>query len=186
MLAIRMQRTGRRGHTQFRVIVQDARSHPKSGRIVAYLGSYDPHTKQALLKTEQINTYVSNGAQPTPRVVSILKKEGFKLPKWVTIPTKKKSTTKNVEKLRRNRPAGEPAPAKETPAPDAGEAPAEEKTEQTVDDASAAAESTTTEVAPPTEAASEPEPKQTDEKPVVPSEPVSAELQPESETPKEA
>jgi small subunit ribosomal protein S16 len=40
-----MQRTGRRGHAMFRVIVQDSHRSPTSGKVVAFLGSYDPHTK---------------------------------------------------------------------------------------------------------------------------------------------
>ena len=35
MLAIRMQRTGRKGHAQFRVIVQESRRTPTSGNVVA-------------------------------------------------------------------------------------------------------------------------------------------------------
>jgi hypothetical protein len=35
MLAIRMQRTGRKGHAMFRVVVQDSRLTPSSGRVVA-------------------------------------------------------------------------------------------------------------------------------------------------------
>ena len=44
MLAIRMQRTGRKGHAMFRVVVQESRLTPTSGRVVAMLGSYDPHS----------------------------------------------------------------------------------------------------------------------------------------------
>ncbi len=45
MLAIRMQRTGRKGSAQFRVVVQDSRKTPTSGNIVALVGNYDPHAK---------------------------------------------------------------------------------------------------------------------------------------------
>lgn len=112
MLAIRMQRTGRKGHAQFRLIVQDKRFSPKNGRVVAFLGSYDPHTKKAILDTEKATAYLKNGAQPTDRVASILKSEGVKLPSWVNLSQPQKRTVKNPEKLRRNRPAG----AEEVPA----------------------------------------------------------------------
>jgi small subunit ribosomal protein S16 len=72
MLSIRMQRTGRRGHAQFRVVVQDARFNPKSGRVVAYLGSYDPHTKVAKIDGEKTGKFLDNGAQPSDRIVRIL------------------------------------------------------------------------------------------------------------------
>ena len=108
MLAIRMQRTGRKGHAQFRVVVQDSRQTPTSGRVVASLGSYNPHTKVAILDTEKASKYLTNGAQPSDRVAQLLQKEGVKLPNWVqTADVKKQKATKNAEKLRKNQPAAE-------------------------------------------------------------------------------
>lgn len=109
MLAIRMQRTGRKGHAQFRMVVQDSRRTPSSGRVVATLGSYNPHTKVAAIDTEKAATYLKNGAQPSDRVAALLKKEGVALPSWVKDATKKERTTRNPEKLRRNQPAEETA-----------------------------------------------------------------------------
>lgn len=129
MLAIRMQRTGRSGHAQFRVIVQDARAHPKSGRVTAYLGNYDPHAKTAQLDSEKIAAYLANGAQPSDRVAKLLKKEGIKLPAWVNIAPDKKRAVRSPEKLRRNAPPGEktaqPAPEAATEAPASGQPAAE-------------------------------------------------------------
>ena len=110
MLAIRMQRTGRKGHAQFRVIVQDARKHPSSGNIVALLGSYNPHAKTATVDKEKASFYLEHGAQPSDRVAKLLKSEGVKLPKWVELEGKKKAAIRNPEKLRKNRPAGAEAP----------------------------------------------------------------------------
>lgn len=108
MLAIRMQRTGRKGHAQFRVVVQDSRQTPTSGRVVASLGSYNPHTKVANLDTEKATQYVLNGAQPSERVAQLLQKEGVKLPSWVKVAdTSKQKATKNLDKLRKNQPAEE-------------------------------------------------------------------------------
>lgn len=118
MLAIRMQRTGRKGHAQFRVVVQDSRRTPTSGRFVAQLGHYDPHTKVAVLEKDKAAEYMKNGAQPSDRVASLFKKEGVKLPDWVRTPETKERKTRHSEKLRKNRPA-EPvaeAPAEEAPA----------------------------------------------------------------------
>lgn len=109
MLVVRMQRTGRKGHAQFRVVVQDSRRTPTSGRVVALLGSYDPHAKTAVINKELAEKFVSNGAQPTPRVAALLKAEGVKLPDWVKMPTPKKVAIKNPEKLRRNQPKEEAA-----------------------------------------------------------------------------
>lgn len=124
MLTIRMQRTGRTGHAQFRVVAQDRRFSPLSGRVVAYLGSYNPHTKESKLDGQKIGEYLEQGAQPSPRVIKLLKSEGIKLPKWVSEPTSKKKTTRNPEKLRKNR----PAEVTEKPAEPTAEAPVAEQT----------------------------------------------------------
>jgi small subunit ribosomal protein S16 len=105
MLAIRMQRVGRKGHPEYRVVVQDARLTPSSGRVVARVGHYNPHTKQTSLDKEKIEYYLANGAKPTPRVVGILQTEKVNLPSWVETPsTDKNRVIKNAEKLRRNQP----------------------------------------------------------------------------------
>ena len=105
MLVIRLQRTGRKGHAQFRVVVQDSRRTPTSGKIVALLGSYNPHTKTTSIDKEKAEHYVTHGAQPSERVARLLAAEGMKLPSWVKQTTKKSGKLRNPEKLRRNRPA---------------------------------------------------------------------------------
>ncbi|HEX5448237.1 MAG TPA: 30S ribosomal protein S16 [Candidatus Saccharimonadales bacterium] len=134
MLAIRMQRTGRSGHAQFRVIVQDSRFSPKRGRVVAYVGSYDPHTKTASLNSQEVSRYLQNGAQPSDRVVRLLKKEGIKLPGWVKTSEPRKGEVRNPDKRRSTRPP-EPKPATEpTPTDDnATESEAQAVTEEPVD-----------------------------------------------------
>lgn len=122
MLAIRMQRTGRKGHAQFRLIVQESRRHPSSGAIVAALGSYDPHTKAVTLDKEKATTFLNNGAQPSPRVAMLLQAEGVTLPSWVKQSVSKQRAIRNTEKLRRNQPKEEVA-----------EAPAEVEVEKTVE-----------------------------------------------------
>jgi small subunit ribosomal protein S16 len=107
MLVIRMQRIGRKGHAQFRVVVQDSRRTPSSGRVVALLGSYNPHSKEVVLNKEKAQTYLDNGAQPSERVVAIFKQEGIALPNWVNDRTDKTRTVRNTEKLRKNQPAPE-------------------------------------------------------------------------------
>lgn len=137
MLVIRLQRVGRKGHAQFRVVVQDSRRTPTSGKIVAQVGTYNPHSKEVVLDKERAQHYLDHGAQPSDRVVLILKKEGVKLPSWVKMPASQEGKLRNAEKLRRNRPeepkeeapAEEPAEKAEETAEGVGEAaePAEEK-----------------------------------------------------------
>lgn len=105
MLAIRMQRTGRSGHAQYRMIVQESRLTPTSGRVVARLGSYNPHAKTAVLDKEKAVFYLEHGAQPSDRIVKLFESEGIKIPKWVKSATVHARTTRNPEKLRKNRPA---------------------------------------------------------------------------------
>lgn len=107
MLAIRMQRTGRKGHAQYRLVVQDSRRTPSSGKLVYALGSYNPHTKETIINKEKAEFYLANGAQPSDRVTILLKKEGVKLPSWVELPKTKESVIKNSDKLRKNQPKAE-------------------------------------------------------------------------------
>lgn len=139
MLAIRLQRLGRKGRPVYRLAVQEAQRHPTSGRVVAYVGSYDPHTKESKIQNEAVEKYLANGAQPSPRVVKLLKDAGVKLPGWVKESTSdKQKSIRNAEKLRKNQPkeaAKESAPD-ETPADEPAEptpeepAPAEPATEE--------------------------------------------------------
>lgn len=123
MLAIRLQRNGRSHYPTYRIIVQEAQRHPLSGRVVAEVGHYNPHTKTIALDKESVEKYLNNGAQPSTRVVRILKAEKIALPKWVKDPAEKHAAAKHADKLRKNQPKEEPA--EEVPA----EAPAE--TEET-------------------------------------------------------
>ena len=110
MLVIRMQRTGRKGHAQFRVVVQDSRRTPSSGKIVAQIGTYNPHTKEVNLDKERTAHYLEHGAQPSPRVIMVLKREGISMPAWVKDASQKAGKIRNAEKLRRNQPKEESAP----------------------------------------------------------------------------
>lgn len=133
MLAIRLQRVGRAGYPTYRLAVQESQRHPSSGRVVAYVGSYNPHTKDATVQVELAQKYLDNGAQPTPRVVKLLKEAGVKLPKWVKEASNdKQKSIRNAEKLRKNQPKEEvveEAPVEEPAAEEVAEAPAEEATE---------------------------------------------------------
>lgn len=114
MLAIRLQRLGRKAYPVYRLAVQEAQKHPSSGKVVAYVGSYNPHTKETKFDVESIQKYLDNGAQPTDRVVKLLKEvKEIKLPKWVkTERVQKSKAIRNPEKLRKNQPKEETAEAK--------------------------------------------------------------------------
>ena len=119
MLAIRLQRLGRKGYPVYRLAVQESQRHPSSGRVVSYVGTYNPHTKEANVQVEAAQKYLDNGAQPSPRVVKLLKDAGVKLPSWVKeSASDKQKSIRNAEKLRKNQP-------KEEAVAEAAEAPAE-------------------------------------------------------------
>jgi small subunit ribosomal protein S16 len=120
-----MQRTGRKGHAMFRVVVQESRYTPTSGKVVAFLGSYDPHSKTITLDKDKATFYLGNGAQPSVRAAKLLQNEGVKLPDWVKLPADKQRSVRNADKRRSTRPAepeAEAPAAEESPAVDAAEA----------------------------------------------------------------
>ena len=190
MLAIRMQRTGRKGHAMFRVIVQDSRLTPTSGKVVARLGSYDPHAKTVTIDKEKASFYLEHGAQPSPRVVRLLQSESVKLPSWVIVPTNKEGKVRNADKRRSTRPAEPEALAEEAPAAEA-EVAAEPATEEVsiANEASTEAPEATTEPAETDEPESEQapeeetpaaEPEATSEATEAPAEPTKAEAETEA------
>ena len=102
---------GRKAYPVYRLAVQESNRHPSSGRVVAYVGTYNPHTKEANVQVEIAQKYLDNGAQPTPRVVKLLKDAGVKLPKWVKeFDSSKVKSTRHADKLRKNQPKEDSAP----------------------------------------------------------------------------
>lgn len=130
MLAIRMQRTGRKAHAMFRVVVQDSRRTPTSGKVVALLGSYDPHAKVVSLKKDRAQFYLDHGAQPSDRVVKLFEQEKITLPSWVKKNAVKERAVRNPDKLRKNQPKEEVA--EEPTSEAAAEAAPNEVTEEKV------------------------------------------------------
>lgn len=118
MLVIRLQRTGRTNLAHYRLIVQDKRNHPKRGKVVAYVGTYNPYTKAVSLDKDKLSLFLQNGAQPTNTVARLCKSNGVKLPSWVSIEKRAKRSTRHPEKLRKNRSAKDVAPE---PKKDAGD-----------------------------------------------------------------
>ncbi len=76
MLAIRLNRTGKRNRAHFRVVVQEHTKAPGK-RHVEIVGSYDPHKKTTILKKDRILYWVSQGAQVSDAVHNMLVREGI-------------------------------------------------------------------------------------------------------------
>ncbi len=150
MLVIRMQRTGRKGHAMFRMVVQDSRLTPTSGKVVAQLGSYDPHAKTVTLDKEKATFYLTHGAQPSVRASRLLTSEDIALPAWVKLPTDKARAVRHADKRRSTAPPAaveESAPEATTESSDqpSTETVASEET-RTTDTASTASETASDEV----------------------------------------
>ena len=111
MVSIRLQRRGRRGQAQFRLVVQDSRRSPVSGRVIANLGFYNPHSKEHGVNLEKVAFYLEHGAQPSKRVIKFLIEQKVDLPSWVQKPVQKKKKVRYPDKLRRNQTAPTEKPA---------------------------------------------------------------------------
>jgi small subunit ribosomal protein S16 len=75
---IRLRRTGAKKAPSYRVVVADSR-YPRDGRFIEEIGYYNPLTSPAEIKidAEKAKKWISNGAQPTETVKSLLKKSGI-------------------------------------------------------------------------------------------------------------
>jgi small subunit ribosomal protein S16 len=93
MLAIKLQRIGKKHQPSYRVVVAEKRSK-MAAPPVEDLGSYDPRTKATTIKKERVLHWVKMGAQPTVSTHNLLVKEGMitaskiavKMPKAVAKP----------------------------------------------------------------------------------------------------
>ena len=72
---IRLKRIGAKKTPFYRVVVADERS-PRDGKFIEEIGYYNPMTEPADIKinAEKATKWLSNGAQPTETVRTLLKK----------------------------------------------------------------------------------------------------------------
>lgn len=101
MLKIRLQRKGRRNRPFYRIVVAE-KARAVQGRFLEIVGHYDPIKKDIVLKTDRVEYFIANGAQPSQTVARLAIKEGMKnlekfLEKRCTKPTKEE-TAKAAEK----------------------------------------------------------------------------------------
>ena len=75
---IRLKRIGAKKAPFYRVVVADSR-YPRDGRFIEEIGYYHPLTNPVDIKidAEKAAKWISNGAQPTETVKSLLKKAGI-------------------------------------------------------------------------------------------------------------
>lgn len=136
MLVIRLARTGRTKYPTYRIVAAES-ARAATGKFVAILGHYNPHTKELVIKHEETSSYLKNGAQPSNTVVKLLMREKLELPKWVKLKTKAPKPVEGPEASADDQPAAE-APAETEAAPPALEQ-ADERVAEVNEDAAAEA-----------------------------------------------
>ena len=77
MVKLRLTRLGRKKAPFYRVAAMEALGK-RDGKAIAYLGTYNPLVaeNQVKLNEEEVLRFLSNGAQPTETVKSLLVKAG--------------------------------------------------------------------------------------------------------------
>jgi small subunit ribosomal protein S16 len=80
-LKIRLARGGAKKRPYYRIVIADARS-PRDGRFIERVGTFDPllakdDPKRVTLVTERVQHWLSQGAQPTDRVLRFLDAAGL-------------------------------------------------------------------------------------------------------------
>jgi small subunit ribosomal protein S16 len=71
MLNIRLSRVGKRNYAQYKIVVAEKTS-PVKGKFVEQLGSYDPHTKEVIVKEDRVKYWIGNGAGCSDTVYNLL------------------------------------------------------------------------------------------------------------------
>lgn len=76
MIKLRLKRFGKKREASFRLVACNSTSR-RDGRPLQELGFYNPRTKETRLDTEALRLRLSQGAQPTDAVRSLLEKGGL-------------------------------------------------------------------------------------------------------------
>ena len=89
MLVIRLKRIGRRNDPSFRIVVGEKIYSPKSGKHLAYLGSYNPQTKVTIVDAEAVKGWMAKGAQLSDTLHNLLLTKGIIEGKKINVLPKK-------------------------------------------------------------------------------------------------
>jgi len=118
VLRIRLQRLGRKGRPDYRIVLAE-HARAVKGKIIESLGYYHPLMKEDVLKIDmdRFTELVKNGARPTNTIARLLMQQGVKGMERFVIEMKDKKV-KNPKEEAAVAPAPE-APAPEAPAPEA-------------------------------------------------------------------
>ena len=76
MIKLRLKRFGKKKEASFRIVACNSTSR-RDGRPLQELGFYNPRTKETRLDTEALRLRLTQGAQPTDVVRTLLEKGGL-------------------------------------------------------------------------------------------------------------
>ena len=76
MIKLRLKRFGKKKEASFRIVACNSTSR-RDGRPLQELGFYNPRTKETRLDTEALRSRLTQGAQPTDVVRTLLEKGGL-------------------------------------------------------------------------------------------------------------
>ena len=76
MIKLRLKRFGKKKEASFRIVACNSTSR-RDGRPLQELGFYNPRTKETRLDTEALRIRLTQGAQPTDVVRTLLEKSGL-------------------------------------------------------------------------------------------------------------
>ncbi len=93
MIKLRLKRFGKKREASFRLVACNSTSR-RDGRPLQELGFYNPRTKETRLDTEALRVRLSQGAQPTDAVRSLLEKGG--------LIDKRPRVTKNLDQTKKS------------------------------------------------------------------------------------
>lgn len=77
MLKIRLQRVGRKNHAEFRVVVCEHTTGPKSANNIEIIGAYNPHQNTVSIDADRAKHWIGVGAQVSDTVHNLMVKEGI-------------------------------------------------------------------------------------------------------------
>ena len=77
MVRLRLRKVGSKGQQSFRIVAAE-REHPRDGRFLEAVGTYNPRTHPSTITLDEARVYhwLKNGAQPSESVMKLFKTTG--------------------------------------------------------------------------------------------------------------
>jgi small subunit ribosomal protein S16 len=71
MLTIKFSRVGKKKYATYKIVIQEKARDPW-GKVLEFLGTYNPHTKDLIIKKDRVEYWRSKGAQMTASINNLL------------------------------------------------------------------------------------------------------------------